>query len=790
MAASTIANIPHVYKSKWGDVNILTETNFSKWRVSCELDLINAGVFEIIDGSYTKPSANTWSVVGNAQTSRPQTRSESANSHAIPANVNTTTNPVEEREWIDKSRQALINPTNSIQGQLKEMSLDFAKKVDPVGLWKSLLELDPNKDPSNVDTFREEFYAVKMDQANDTIQSVLLRLNSIRAKLSLTSRPVSDLDVKERLIASLPKDNYWATVRLYARETKKTLAETITYLQASEANFQSTPSNASAQVARETPRSRGPKKNKFRRNNHQEKGKGINKSNRGNRGSSRSKARNECDFCGKFGRKEEDCYIKKSMRKTARERTHRESADAHYVQVQNTNDSSYLSTSSSVITNFKARIRYSRRQKGAGRKTENVFLILCCVPLFGLALCAIYFIGILFRIISKPYKARASPAIAIRALLTKLNPPLTIVDSGTSEHFSGIGTEFTSLKRWNEPKTVQIADGNTVQCDGYGTISFTTDKKKIDLKEVWFVPSFGNTRLLSVWAFNKRGIDVVFIKHRCQVKRGQQVLFEAEGEDGVYKIQTKSTTTAMSVTHNVRPAGSQNSETELDILHRRLGHINHRDINKLLKSGCTGFSINNKRTDPIGSKSCEACLAGKMKEHFNKKTDSRESTILRRVHCDISGIQSVSVRGYRYYLLVVDDATRMCWIRLLKTKEMIEVLSAFKEIKTEAELLSGNRITLIRADNGKSEFGTAFQSYCKEIGIQLEPSPPYKHSMNGVAERWMGITAVIARSTLYEAQLPHQLWDYAIEHAVWIKNRSPTSALPFTQDNNEDFNTP
>ncbi|KAI0991099.1 hypothetical protein K3495_g17088, partial [Podosphaera aphanis] len=36
---------------------------------------------------------------------------------------------------------------------------------------------------------------------------------------------------------------------------------------------------------------------------------------------------------------------------------------------------------------------------------------------------------------------------------------------------------------------------------------------------------------------------------------------------------------------------------------------------------------------------------------------------------------------------------------------------------------------------------------------------------------------------LFEAQLPHQFWDYAIEHSVWIRNRVPTSALPFGQNN-------
>ncbi len=71
---------------------------------------------------------------------------------------------------------------------------------------------------------------------------------------------------------------------------------------------------------------------------------------------------------------------------------------------------------------------------------------------------------------------------------------------------------------------------------------------------------------------------------------------------------------------------------------------------------------------------------------------------------------------------------------------MIEVLFAFKENKSMAELESGHKIVYIRADNGKVEFGTEFQNYCKETGIQLEPSPPYKHLMNGVVKRCIAST--------------------------------------------------
>ena len=57
-----------------------------------------------------------------------------------------------------------------------------------------------------------------------------------------------------------------------------------------------------------------------------------------------------------------------------------------------------------------------------------------------------------------------------------------------------------------------------------------------------------------------------------------------------------------------------------------------------------------------------------MKESFNKVTDSRLSVAGRRVHCDLSGIRGLSIKGYRYWLLVIDDATRATAVRILKDK--------------------------------------------------------------------------------------------------------------------------
>ena len=57
-----------------------------------------------------------------------------------------------------------------------------------------------------------------------------------------------------------------------------------------------------------------------------------------------------------------------------------------------------------------------------------------------------------------------------------------------------------------------------------------------------------------------------------------------------------------------------------------------------------------------------------MKESFNKVTDSRLLVAGRRVYYNLSGIRGLSVKGYRYWLLVIDDATRVTVVRILKDK--------------------------------------------------------------------------------------------------------------------------
>lgn len=351
--------------------------------------------------------------------------------------------------------------------------------------------------------------------------------------------------------------------------------------------------------------------------------------------------------------------------------------------------------------------------------------------------------------------------------------PVWILDSGASKHFSGTLSDFTQLKRWALNRAVRIANNATVPAEGHGIASVGD----LQLKDVWFVPQFKSMRLLSVRKLAQEGYTILFEGDQAICKKGNMVLFKATARNGTYAVI--DTPGAFSVQHQ-QPQDELNTptlNTEIELWHRRLAHTNLRDVEKLEHSSI-GMKLK-KRVQLVGRHACEACLVGKRKESFNKTTSSRSSDIGQRLHGDTSGRMGRSIRGYNYFLLVVDDASRYTWIRLLKTLTTAEVLPALLDILLRIENHTGKKPAQFRADNGKGEFGTQFQRELAYRGTTFEPCPPYKHSFNGTAERAIYTVDCKARSILFEAGLPPEYWCFCVEHAIWVKNRVPTSALPF-----------
>jgi transposase InsO family protein len=89
--------------------------------------------------------------------------------------------------------------------------------------------------------------------------------------------------------------------------------------------------------------------------------------------------------------------------------------------------------------------------------------------------------------------------------------------------------------------------------------------------------------------------------------------------------------------------------------------------------------------------------------------------------------------GRRYFLLLVDDASRYMWAILLPSKDAATY--AIKKVQAEAKKESGHKLRVLRTDNS-GEFTVAeFAAYCADEGIKCHFSTPHSPQQNGVVER-------------------------------------------------------
>ena len=83
----------------------------------------------------------------------------------------------------------------------------------------------------------------------------------------------------------------------------------------------------------------------------------------------------------------------------------------------------------------------------------------------------------------------------------------------------------------------------------------------------------------------------------------------------------------------------------------------------------------------------------------------------------------------------------------------------------------------MRFDNGKELVNEKLRKFAAEEGIIIETSAPYSPSQNGVAERFNRTLLELARAMIISRNVPQFLWDEAVAHAAYLRNRAPTRAL-------------
>ncbi|KAK2578748.1 hypothetical protein KPH14_012274 [Odynerus spinipes] len=276
--------------------------------------------------------------------------------------------------------------------------------------------------------------------------------------------------------------------------------------------------------------------------------------------------------------------------------------------------------------------------------------------------------------------------------------------------------------------------------------------------------------LLSVAKITNKDLKVTFSK-TCAVitdsDGNTKVVASCVG--GLYYVREKS----RGECNTTSEQDSLNTSGTLMTWHRRLGHVNAKDLLDAVRGKIIrGVDLPIRETEL----EYEICIRGKMTRTPFPKRSMRETELLEIIHSDVCGPMKTILNGRaKYFVTFIDDHSRWTEVRFLKLKD--KVFAPFKEFKQLVENLQGRKIKYLQSDNGGEYLSREFNTYLREHGIARRLSVARNPEQNGIAEKKNRTLLDTARCLLLQEDLPSPFWAEAINTANYIGNRCPTKSL-------------
>ncbi|GKB45552.1 putative ribonuclease H-like domain-containing protein [Tanacetum coccineum] len=186
--------------------------------------------------------------------------------------------------------------------------------------------------------------------------------------------------------------------------------------------------------------------------------------------------------------------------------------------------------------------------------------------------------------------------------------------------------------------------------------------------------------------------------------------------------------------------------------HRRLGHVNFKNLNKLVKGNLVrdlpSKIFQNDHT-------CVVCQKGKQhKASCKAKLVNFISQPLQLLHMDLFGPTYVrSINHKTYCLVITNDFSRFSWVFFLRTKD--ETSGILKDFIRQIENQLNQKVKTISCDNGTEFKNRDIIEFCGSKEIKKEYSNARTPQQNGVAERKNKTLVEAARTILADSFLPN-----------------------------------
>ncbi|GKA31103.1 putative ribonuclease H-like domain-containing protein [Tanacetum coccineum] len=219
---------------------------------------------------------------------------------------------------------------------------------------------------------------------------------------------------------------------------------------------------------------------------------------------------------------------------------------------------------------------------------------------------------------------------------------------------------------------------------------------------------------------------------------------------------------------------------ESKLWHRRLGHLNFKTMNKLVKGnlerGLPSKLFENDQT-------YVACQKGKQpRETCKSKTENSIRLPLHLLHMDLFGPTFVKILMKKMYCLVVtDDYSRFTWVFFLATKD--ETSGILKSFIIGIENLVDHKVKVIRCDN-RTEFKNREMNQCCKFDGKADEGFFVGYSLNSKAFKVFNSRTRIVEENLhirFSESTPNALgsgpdWLFDIDALTRIMNYEPIVA--------------
>lgn len=287
---------------------------------------------------------------------------------------------------------------------------------------------------------------------------------------------------------------------------------------------------------------------------------------------------------------------------------------------------------------------------------------------------------------------------------------------------------------------------------GKGSITLLNNAK---CNDVYWVEGL-KYNLLSVAQLNNTG-------YRIEFQKGIVKVHDKHGKLAATGTQTKGNTFHLDSTQN-KCLYEKIDDTWL--WHKRFCHVNFDNLIKISKKHRVRGLPSLEKLENV---MCRGCQMGKMtRSSFTSKSYTYKG-ILDLVHTDLCHPMKVqSYYGDKYFILFVDDYSRMTSVMFLKEKS--EAFQMFKWYKARVENEIGRQLKCLRSDRGGGFTSDEFNLYCNDHGIKRQVSTPRTPQQNGIAKRRNRSIVDCARTLMIEKKVPQTFWREEISTTIYTLN--------------------